>query len=70
MALAGVLTHAGGKRAVQIARQLGRCECTATTHVSNILNRLAFASRTQLAAWVAEGGEYPRTPLLLSETRM
>jgi predicted ATPase/DNA-binding SARP family transcriptional activator/DNA-binding CsgD family transcriptional regulator len=47
---------ARGDSNVQIARQLGISERTATTHVSNILNRLGLASRTQLAAWVAEGG--------------
>jgi non-specific serine/threonine protein kinase len=47
---------ARGHSNVQIARQLGISERTATTHVSNILKRLGFASRTQLAAWVAEGG--------------
>lgn len=40
----------------QIAKELVLSEYTVATHVSNILNKLGFASRTQIAAWATEIG--------------
>jgi DNA-binding NarL/FixJ family response regulator len=40
----------------QIASRLGVTERTARTHVSNILAKLALASRTQLAMWAVREG--------------
>jgi DNA-binding CsgD family transcriptional regulator len=39
----------------QVAVRLGISEKTAENHVDNILSKLGFASRTQVAAWVASG---------------
>jgi len=39
-----------------IAEQLVVTERTAETHVQNILNKLGFTSRAQIAAWAAEHG--------------
>jgi DNA-binding NarL/FixJ family response regulator len=38
----------------EIAAQLVISERTAETHVGNILNKLDFTSRAQIAAWVVE----------------
>ena len=46
----------------QIAEQLFVSERTAETHVQNILMKLGFGSRTQVAAWaVREGLTEPAT---------
>jgi non-specific serine/threonine protein kinase len=37
----------------QIAAELIIAEGTANRHVSNILGKLGFVTRTQIAAWVA-----------------
>jgi non-specific serine/threonine protein kinase len=37
----------------QVAVRLGIAERTAETHVDHILTKLDFASRAQIAAWVA-----------------
>ncbi len=42
-----------------IANKLVITERTAATHVQNILNRLGFNSRSQIAAWAAERGLNP-----------
>jgi DNA-binding CsgD family transcriptional regulator len=47
---------AGGKSNREIARGLVLSEYTVATHVGNILNKLGFTSRTQIAAWAAEKG--------------
>lgn len=47
---------AGGKSNRDIAAALVIGERTATTHVSNILTKLGFASRAQIAAWAVEKG--------------
>ncbi len=40
----------------QIAERLVISKRTADTHVTNILNRLGFTARAQVAAWAAEHG--------------
>jgi non-specific serine/threonine protein kinase len=40
----------------QIAAKLVVTERTAETHVQNILNKLGFTSRAQVAAWAVEQG--------------
>ncbi len=47
---------AQGKSNRQIAELLVISERTATTHVANILSKLGFSSRTQIAGWVAAKG--------------
>jgi predicted ATPase/DNA-binding CsgD family transcriptional regulator len=47
---------AQGKSNREIADQLVVSERTVETHVANILFKLSFASRTQVAAWVVEVG--------------
>jgi DNA-binding CsgD family transcriptional regulator len=47
---------AWGKSNREIADQLVVSERTVETHVGNILFKLGFASRTQIAAWVVEVG--------------
>jgi DNA-binding NarL/FixJ family response regulator len=49
-----LLAHAQPNKA--IATQLGISERTARTHVSNILRRLGFNSRTEAAVWAVEHG--------------
>jgi DNA-binding NarL/FixJ family response regulator len=49
-----LLAHAQPNKA--IATQLGITERTARTHVSNILRRLGFNSRTEAAVWAVEHG--------------
>ena len=45
---------AQGLRNRQIGDALGLTEHTVEVHVSNILGKLAFSSRAQLAAWTTE----------------
>jgi non-specific serine/threonine protein kinase len=40
----------------QIAEELVIAERTAGTHVANILNKLGFTARAQIAAWAVEHG--------------
>jgi predicted ATPase/DNA-binding CsgD family transcriptional regulator len=47
---------AQGKSNRQIAELLVISERTVTTHVANILSKLGFSSRAQIAAWVAAQG--------------
>jgi DNA-binding NarL/FixJ family response regulator len=47
---------AQGKTSRQIADLLVISERTAEVHVSNILGKLGFTSRAQIAAWVIERG--------------
>jgi non-specific serine/threonine protein kinase len=42
-----------------IASQLVVTARTAETHVQNILNKLGFSSRAQIAAWAVECGLHP-----------
>jgi non-specific serine/threonine protein kinase len=51
---------AQGKSNRQIAELLVISERTVTTHVANILSKLSFSSRTQIAAWVAAQGSVYR----------
>ena len=45
---------AGGLTNPQIARELVIGERTVDTHVENVLHKLGFSSRAQVAAWVTE----------------
>jgi len=45
-----------GKSNREIAQELVVSERTAATHVSNILTKLSFSSRAQIAAWATEHG--------------
>jgi DNA-binding CsgD family transcriptional regulator len=45
-----------GKSNREIAEELVVSERTAATHVSNILNKLSFSSRAQIAAWAVDNG--------------
>ncbi|HAJ36643.1 MAG TPA: hypothetical protein DCL15_13230, partial [Chloroflexi bacterium] len=45
---------AQGKSDREIAEMLVLSKRTASTHVGNILNKLGFSSRSQIAAWVVE----------------
>lgn len=47
---------ARGKSSREIANELVLSQRTVETHVSNILAKLGFNARTQIAAWVAEHG--------------
>ena len=47
---------AQGKSNRQIAELLVISERTVTTHVANILSKLGFTSRAQIAAWIAAKG--------------
>ena len=47
---------ARGKSNREIAQDLFVSERTAATHVSNILNKLDFSSRVQIAAWAVDNG--------------
>lgn len=52
-----VLTLLGrGMSNKEIATELGIAECTARTHVSNVLGKLGLASRTQAALYAIEHG--------------
>jgi DNA-binding CsgD family transcriptional regulator len=53
------LLLAEGKTSRQIADTLVISERTAEVHVSNILKKLGFTSRTQVAVWVVERGPTP-----------
>jgi non-specific serine/threonine protein kinase len=44
----------------QIAAELVIAEGTADRHVANILGKLRFRSRAQVAAWVVEQAAQPR----------
>ena len=46
----------------QIAAELFISERTAGTHVANILGKLGFTSRAQVAAWAVEHGLTPARP--------
>jgi len=50
---------ARGYTSRQIAETLTVSERTVTTHISNILTKLGFNSRTQIARWAAEQGIAP-----------
>jgi DNA-binding NarL/FixJ family response regulator len=53
---------AGGKSNREIAYKLVLSERTVITHVTSILGKLGFASRTQVAVWAKESGlELPGT---------
>ncbi|MCB0129017.1 MAG: helix-turn-helix transcriptional regulator [Caldilineaceae bacterium] len=47
---------AQGKTSREIANQLVISERTAEVHVSNILGKLGFGTRAQIAAWAVEVG--------------
>lgn len=47
---------AQGKSNREIAAALFMGEGTVATHVSSILDKLVFASRSQIAAWAVERG--------------
>ena len=40
----------------QVAEELVISERTASTHVTHILNKLGFSTRSQVAAWAVERG--------------
>jgi NarL family two-component system response regulator LiaR len=55
-----VLAHLGtGLSNKEIAAELGIAECTARTHVSNVLGKLGLTSRTQAALYAVEHGMAP-----------
>lgn len=45
-----------GKSNREIAEKLVLSERTVITHVTSILNKLGFTSRTQIAVWTSESG--------------
>jgi predicted ATPase/DNA-binding CsgD family transcriptional regulator len=47
---------AQGKSNLAIARQMMLSERTITTHITHILEKLGYSSRTQIAAWAVEKG--------------
>ena len=47
---------AHGKTSREIAEQLVISERTAEVHVGNILAKLGFTTRTQIAVWAVEHG--------------
>lgn len=49
----------GGANNREIAEALVIAESTAERHVSNILHKLEFSSRTQIAVWAVEHGLAP-----------
>jgi len=53
---------AAGRTNRQMAEALGVAERTATSHIQNILNKLGFDSRAQIAAWAAAHGLLPPDP--------
>ena len=53
---------AGGASNREVAGALGLSERTVETHVQNILTKLDFRSRVQIAGWAAEQGLAPREP--------
>jgi DNA-binding CsgD family transcriptional regulator len=52
---------AGGSSNAAIAKELVVSERTVETHVTNILAKLGFSSRSQIAAWAVENGLITRT---------
>jgi DNA-binding CsgD family transcriptional regulator len=52
--VAVLITH--GLTNSSIADQMMLSERTVTTHISNILSKLGYTSRTQIAAWAVEKG--------------
>jgi non-specific serine/threonine protein kinase len=50
--VAGLIAEGLSNR--QIAIRLGTSQRTAESHVENILRKLAFTARTQIAAWVVQ----------------
>ena len=46
----------------QVAEELVISERTASTHVTHILNKLGFSTRSQVAAWAVEHGLHPAGP--------
>jgi predicted ATPase/class 3 adenylate cyclase/DNA-binding CsgD family transcriptional regulator len=50
---------AAGRTNREIAHALGVAERTATAHIQNILNKLGFNSRAQIAAWATAHGLTP-----------
>jgi non-specific serine/threonine protein kinase len=52
--VAALVAHGQTNR--EIATTLVISERTADAHVQNILNKLGFSSRAQIAAWMAEHG--------------
>jgi DNA-binding NarL/FixJ family response regulator len=59
-AVAALIARGHSNRA--IAEQLVVSERTITTHVSNILAKLGFTSRAQVARWAGEKGVAGPTP--------
>ena len=57
--IAGLI--AGGSSNAGIAKQLVVSERTVETHVTNILAKLGFSSRSQIAAWAVENSLITRT---------
>ncbi|MBV9205046.1 MAG: AAA family ATPase [Actinobacteria bacterium] len=53
---------AGGRSNKAIARELSISPTTAARHVANILAKLGFNSRTQIAAWVADRAQAALPP--------
>jgi DNA-binding NarL/FixJ family response regulator len=53
---------AEGKSNREIADQLVLSERTVITHVTSILNKLSYSSRTQIAVWATESGLAPTAP--------
>jgi predicted ATPase/DNA-binding NarL/FixJ family response regulator/tetratricopeptide (TPR) repeat protein len=47
----------------QVAEALVISERTASTHVTHILTKLGFSTRSQVAAWVVERGLHPAGPI-------
>jgi DNA-binding NarL/FixJ family response regulator len=60
MQIAGYV--AGGASNREVAGALGLSERTVETHVQNILTKLDFRSRVQIAGWAAGQGIAPREP--------
>ena len=50
---------AGGRSNKAIAAELSISHTTAARHVANIMAKLGFNSRTQIAAWVADRAQGP-----------
>jgi DNA-binding NarL/FixJ family response regulator len=53
---------AQGKSNREISEALVLSERTTKAHVGNILGKLGFTSRTQIAAWAIESGMVDRRP--------
>jgi non-specific serine/threonine protein kinase len=54
---------AQGRTNREIAGELMIAERTADTHLTNILNKLGFATRAQIAAWAAQEGLMTAAPM-------